>query len=94
MPGFRNGQWVAQVLRREVALHKLQYAKVVKFDASAAVLGVGIGALVLYVGLSSMGSGGAELTDLTGLVLQVLCWGGVIQVAADVAWLWGGRGTN
>ena len=56
-------------LRREPLYHKLQYSKVPKFDAAAAVFGVIVGAFAAYLGLSSLGSAGADLTDLT-----VLCW--------------------
>ena len=52
-------------LRREPLYHKLQYSKVPKFDAAAAALGVIIGAFSVYLGLSSLGSAGADLTDLT-----------------------------
>jgi hypothetical protein len=55
------------MLRREPLYHKLQYSKVPKFDAAAAAFGVVIGAFVAYLGLSSLGSAGADLTDLTTL---------------------------
>jgi hypothetical protein len=54
-------------LRREPLYHKLQYSKVPKFDAAAAVFGVAVGAFAVYLGLSSVGSAGADLTDLTTL---------------------------
>ena len=57
------------LLRREPLYHKLQYSKVPKFDAAAAAFGVIVGAFVVYMGLSSLGSASADLTDLT-----VLCW--------------------
>jgi hypothetical protein len=57
------------ILRREPYYHKIQYAKVPKYDGGAAVLGVGVGALVGYVALSTLGSGGTDLSDLT-----VVCW--------------------
>ena len=57
------------ILRREPLYHKLQYSKVPKFDAAAAVFGVAVGAFAVYLGLSSLGSAGADLTDLT-----TLCW--------------------
>ncbi len=56
-------------LRREPLYHKLQYSKVPKFDAAAAALGVIVGAFTVYLGLSSLGSAGADLTDLT-----TVCW--------------------
>ena len=61
------------LLRREPLYHKLQYSKAPKFDAAAAVLGVGCGAFGVYLSLSSLGSMGVDLTDLT-----VLCWYGCI----------------
>ena len=57
----------AFILRREPLYHKLQYSKVPKFDAAAAVFGVAVGAFAVYLGLSSLGSAGADLTDLTTL---------------------------
>ena len=62
---YRSTERTSFLLRREPLTHKLQYSKVPKFDAAAAALGVIIGALVVYLGLSSLGSGGADLTDLT-----------------------------
>ena len=61
-------------LRREPLYHKLQYSKVPKFDAAAAALGVITGAFVVYLGLSSLGSAGADLTDLTTLCWYVGLW--------------------
>jgi hypothetical protein len=52
------------LLRREPYYHKLQYSKTPKFDVAAAVLGVVISAFFGYMTLSSLGSGGADLTDL------------------------------
>jgi hypothetical protein len=60
---------VTYTLRREPLYHKLQYSKVPKFDAAAAALGVIVGAFAVYLGLSSLGSAGADLGDLTAL-----CW--------------------
>lgn len=54
-------------LRREPLYHKLQYSKVPKFDAAAAAFGVIVGAFVVFLSLSSLGSAGADLTDLTVL---------------------------
>jgi hypothetical protein len=56
------------VLRREPLYHKLQYSKVPKFDVAAAVLGVIVGAFVVYLTLCTLGSAGADLSDLTILV--------------------------
>jgi len=56
------------MLRREPLYHKLQYSKVPKFDVAAAVLGVIVGAFVVYMALCSVGSAGADLSDLTVLV--------------------------
>lgn len=51
-------------LRREPFYHKLQYSKVPKADPAAALFGVVVGAFVGYLTLSSVGSGGTDLTDL------------------------------
>jgi hypothetical protein len=67
------------ILRREPYYHKVQYAKVPRFDAGAALLGVLSGAVVGYLALSSVGSGGIDLTDLTTLV-----W-----YSGLVYWIWG-----
>lgn len=56
------------VLRREPLYHKLQYSKVPKFDVAAAILGVGIGAFVVYLSLCTLGSAGADLSDLTVVI--------------------------
>lgn len=53
------------ILRREPYYHKIQYSKSPKFDPAAAVFGVVVGAFVVYMTLSTVGSGGADLTDLT-----------------------------
>ena len=69
MPSGRvtqRGHWgTVFTLRREPLYHKLQYSKAPKFDGAAAVLGVGLGAVGVYLGLNSLGSMGADLTDLT-----------------------------
>jgi hypothetical protein len=62
------------VLRREPLYHKLQYSKVPKFDAAAAAFGVIVGAFAVYLCLSSLGSAGADLTDLTCVCWYVLLW--------------------
>jgi hypothetical protein len=54
-------------LRREPLYHKLQYSKAPKFDPSAAVLGVALGAFSVYLSLNTVGSMGVDLTDLTVL---------------------------
>ena len=51
-------------LRREPYYHKLQYSKTPKFDVAAAVLGAIVSAFVGYLTLSSLGSAGADLTDM------------------------------
>jgi hypothetical protein len=61
-------------LRREPLYHKLQYSKVPKFDAAAAALGVIIGAFAVYLGLSSLGSAGADLGDLTAFCWYIGLW--------------------
>lgn len=62
------------ILRREPLYHKLQYSKTPKFDAAAATLGAGFGALSVYLGLAGFGSMGADLTDLTILGWYLLVW--------------------
>jgi hypothetical protein len=54
-------------LRREPYYHKIQYSKTPKFDVAAAVLGVVSGAFLGYLSLSSLGSAGADLTDMSVL---------------------------
>ncbi len=51
-------------MRREPYYHKLQYSKTPKFDVAAAVFGVIVSAFVGYLTLNTLGSGGADLTDL------------------------------
>lgn len=53
------------LLRREPYYHKLQYSKTPKFDAPAAALGVILGAFSVFFSLNSLGTMGADLTDLT-----------------------------
>ena len=84
-PQIRGGSVISApapvfMLRREPVYHKLQYSKVPKFDAAAAALGVIIGAFVVYLGLSSVGSAGADLGDLTALCWYVGIWGTTIRV--------------
>ncbi len=62
------------ILRREPLYHKLQYSKTPKFDAAAATLGAGFGALSVYLGLAGFGSMGADLTDLTVLGWYIILW--------------------
>ena len=73
---------VVFLLRREPLYHKLQYSKTPKFDAAAATLGVSIGAFGVYLGLSSLGSMGVDLSDLT-----VLCWYVALWLTAVVQFL-------
>ena len=54
-------------LRREPYYHKLQYSKVPKFDVAAAIFGAAVSAFVGYLTLSTLGSAGADLTDLLTL---------------------------
>jgi len=61
-------------LRREPLYHKLQYSKVPKFDVAAAILGVIVGAFVVYLSLCTVGSAGADLSDLTVLAWYVIVW--------------------
>jgi len=60
------------VLRREPYYHKIQYSKTPKYDIAAAVFGTVVGAFVGYLTLSSVGSGGADLSDLTCLIWYAL----------------------
>jgi hypothetical protein len=60
------------ILRREPIYHKLQYSKVPKFDPAAAVFGVIFGAFSVYLSLGVVGSGGADLSDLTLLFWYVI----------------------
>jgi hypothetical protein len=73
--------FVWHMLRREPYYHKLQYSKTPRFDPAAALFGAGIGAFVGYLALSSLGSGGADLTDL----LVVFWYGGVWLLNARLA---------
>jgi hypothetical protein len=73
---------VTYTLRREPLYHKLQYSKVPKFDAAAAALGVIVGAFAAYLGLSSLGSAGADLSDLTALCWYVAIWLGAFRCLA------------
>jgi hypothetical protein len=85
------GSWASRgviapvyTLRREPLYHKLQYSKVPKFDAAAAALGVILGAFVVYLGLSSLGSAGADLGDLTALCWYVALWLTSVRVAISL----------
>ncbi len=62
------GRPVGFFLRREPFYHKLRYAKVPKFDLAAPTLGAVAGAFSAYMILSTFGSSGTDLTDLTTLV--------------------------
>jgi hypothetical protein len=55
-------------LRREPFYHKLQYSKTPKYDPMAAFLGAAFGAFVVYMSLSTFGTNGADLSDLTVLI--------------------------
>lgn len=61
---FFNSFIVFFFLRREPYYHKLQYSKVPKFDVAAALFGVIVSAFVGYLTLSTLGSAGADLTDM------------------------------
>lgn len=65
----RNPVW--SILRREPLYHKLQYAKVPRYDSGAAMLGTVLGAFTGYLALATLGSGGSDLTDLTTLCVWV-----------------------
>jgi hypothetical protein len=65
------------MLRREPLYHKLQYSKVPKFDVAAAILGVGVGAFVVYLSLCTLGSAGADLSDLTVVVWYAAVWASI-----------------
>lgn len=51
-------------IRYEQYYHKLQYSKVPKFDVAAALFGVVISAFFGYLTLSTLGSAGADLSDM------------------------------
>jgi len=52
------------ILRREPFYHKLQYSKTPKFDVAAPALGAISGAFVAYMALATLGTAGADLSDL------------------------------
>ena len=52
-------------LKKENPSHKIQYSKVMKFDISAALFGVILGAVVVYFSLSSLGSGSSDISELS-----------------------------
>jgi hypothetical protein len=60
------------IIRREPFYHKLQYSKTPKNDPMAAFLGAALGAFVVYMGLSTFGTSGADLSDLTIVVWYLL----------------------
>jgi hypothetical protein len=66
-------------LRREPYYHKLQYSKTPKFDVAAAVFGAIISAFFGYLTLSTLGSAGADLADMTAL-----CW--YLFVSYKISW--------
>jgi hypothetical protein len=51
----------------------LQYSKTPKSDPFAAFLGAALGAFIVYMSLSTFGTGGADLTDLA-----ICCWYGTL----------------
>jgi hypothetical protein len=51
-------------IKYEQYYHKLQYSKVPKFDIAAALFGVIISAFFGYLTLSTLGSAGADLSDM------------------------------
>lgn len=80
MRNFRRPVWF--ILRREPYYHKIQYSKTPKFDIAAAVFGVAVGAFVVYLTLASVGSGGADMSDLT-----VLIWYSILFFQIFRLWL-------
>lgn len=60
------------LIRREPYYHKIQYSKTLKFDVSAAVFGVILSAFAGYMGLSTFGSMGADMTDMLTLIWYLL----------------------
>lgn len=83
-PAQKVNKTSAFMLRREPLYHKLQYSKVPKFDAAAAVFGVAVGAFAVYLGLSSLGSASADLTDLTCLCWYVALWLATLRTVASL----------
>jgi hypothetical protein len=63
------------IVRREPFYHKLQYSKTPKADPMAAFLGAAVGAFVVYLGLASFGTNGADLSDLTIVVWYSFLFG-------------------
>ena len=61
-------------------LHKLLYSKTAKYDAAAAALGVIFSAAFSYLTLSSLGSGGVDLSDLTCLAWYLFIWFTVLKL--------------
>jgi len=55
------------VLRCERVVHKVQYSKVGKGDVGAATFGAIVATFLGYLTLASVGSGAADLSDLTTL---------------------------
>jgi H+/Cl- antiporter ClcA len=70
---FQQPLWY--VIRREPFYHKLQYSKTPKYDPMAAFLGAAMGAFAVYMGLSTFGTSGADLTDLT-----IAVWYGLLFI--------------
>jgi len=56
------------ILKREPHYHKLQYSRVTKFDSAAALLGAIFSAFVGYLSLCTLGSAGADMSDLLTLL--------------------------
>lgn len=83
--GSAYGAGAVFLLRREPLYHKLQYTKTPKFDVAGATLGVVVGALVVYLGLSSFGSAGADLTDLTVFYWYSGVWVVILRMLS-VSW--------
>lgn len=75
----RKTRRVWYILRREPYYHKLQYSKTPKFDPAAAIFGVVIGAFVAYLTLSTVGSAGADLSDLTVLMWYLFIFYHIIK---------------
>jgi len=65
---------VGLVVQREPYVHKLRYAKVPKFDQAAALFGATLGVFISYLSLSTFGSFGTDLGELTVLVWYILLW--------------------
>lgn len=62
---MRSARFLIYFLRREATYHKLSYGKIHRYDGAGALLGSVIGLMSGYLALNILGSGGANISDLT-----------------------------